>query len=233
MKRVAAKIPVNFEGPEGAVVVSDFAFMTNNGRNVLVLAASTDNHIVLVDMDDNYSTSKLTLTIDASESTEGSTRYLEWAVGTDYVWVTGGAAEELYVVQVPSGASIKEAKVVKTIGGISEGDLIFADNFERKASVQAVTADGQAFMGPPSVEISKQADETTLVSEGDSDDEDFSIAVAAFFIGVLSLVLNIVLVVKVFFVDNSSGSIVSHKDITTKPDDDNFETNSLGSKSYI
>lgn len=70
---------------------------------------------------------KVALT-DAAESTGGRERFLEWVVGTNYVWVTGGEASELYVVELPSG-DIDDAKTSKKIGGVLSGNLIFVDNY--------------------------------------------------------------------------------------------------------
>ena len=59
---------------------------------------------------------KLALT-NALESTGGNERQLEWAVGTNYVWVTGGDATEVYVVEIPT-SNIDDAFVVQYEPGI-------------------------------------------------------------------------------------------------------------------
>lgn len=91
----------------------------------------TDNDLVLVDMSD-FSTRKLALT-SAAESTGGQDRHIEcWAVGTNYVWVTGGDANEMYIVELPS-ANIADANIAKTVTNVSEGEILFVDNFGRGA----------------------------------------------------------------------------------------------------
>lgn len=129
-------IPVNFQGGlPGQIVVSDFAFVTDDSRNILVLGASTDNNLVIVDMNDNsFRMRKLALTNDA-ESTGGNDRRIEWVVGTNYVWVSGGEAEELYIVELPN-SNIDNAKVARTITGVPDGDLIFVENYERRAAME-------------------------------------------------------------------------------------------------
>lgn len=97
-----ADIVVDFDGAlPGMGVISDFAFVSDDNRNILVLGASTDNEVALVDLNDNFRLVKLGLTT-AAESTGGRSRHIEWAVGTNYVWVTGGDANQLYVIEIPS-----------------------------------------------------------------------------------------------------------------------------------
>lgn len=120
-------------------MVSDFAFVTDDSRNILVLGASTDNNLVLVDMRDNsFRMRKLALTSDA-ESTGGNDRRIEWVAGTNYVWVSGGEAEELYIVELPT-SSINSAKVAKTITGVPDGDIIFVENYERRVAMDMLKA---------------------------------------------------------------------------------------------
>merc|ERR1719491_2618658 len=75
-------------------------------------------------------TKKLSLT-GAEESTGGGTRDVEWAVGTNYVWVEGSATNEHYVIEIP-GASVDDASVSITLADIIGGQLLFVDNYERK-----------------------------------------------------------------------------------------------------
>ena len=118
-------------------MVSDFAFVNNNNRNILVLGANTDNSIVLVDLNDpNFRTVKLSLT-EAEESTGGSSRKLEWAVGTNYVWVNGGETMEIYIIDIPS--TIDSAFVSNTIMEVTSGDMTFVNNYERMRSSMQVS----------------------------------------------------------------------------------------------
>lgn len=126
-------IPVNFEGgQDGKMVISDFAFVTG-GRNILVLAASTDNDVVLVDLDKNFRTKRINIAPTATESTATSSRQVEWAVGTNYVWVNGEGTEEQYIIEIED--DIDSAKLTRTLSDAPKGQMIFVNNYERLALV--------------------------------------------------------------------------------------------------
>lgn len=118
--------------------MEDFAFVQDDTRNLVVLASTTDNEIVIADMND-FSVKKVALS-QAADSTAGSNRYVEWAVGTNYVWLSGGDANELYVVELPS-KNIQDAHLHKTIPNIVAGEILFVDNFERRAIAAQMSAD--------------------------------------------------------------------------------------------
>ena len=137
---VVKDIPVNFQGGAGGkTVVTDFAFVTDTSRNILVLASSEDNNVVLVDINDNFRLVKLNVAPSASESTEkGSKRRVEWAVGTNYVWVSGREATEQYIIKISSG--IDSAKLHRTIANIADGgNIMFVNNYERARAVQLMS----------------------------------------------------------------------------------------------
>merc|ERR1740124_1888340 len=126
-------VPTSFKGGSpGSIVVSDYAFVQDGEKNILVLGASTDNDVVIVDLNDspNFRMRKLTLTTEL-ESTGDSSRKLEWAVGTNFVWVSGGASEQQYVLEVPD-VNIDNVKLLRTINGIASGNMIFVNNYERE-----------------------------------------------------------------------------------------------------
>lgn len=132
-------VEVNFQGgAPGKMVVSDFAFVTNNGRNILVLAANSDNEIVLVDMNNNFKMKRLNLSPDVSESTGGSSRQVEWAIGSNFVWVDGGESEEQYIIEIPDG--VDSAKISRSLVDVSSGKLLFVNNYERLRTVQMMPA---------------------------------------------------------------------------------------------
>lgn len=79
-----------------AVVFSDFVWLMEEDRSFLLFAASTNNDLVLVDLGDDFSMTKLRLTIE-EEANGGSERQIEWAQGTNYVWVNARDNDELYV----------------------------------------------------------------------------------------------------------------------------------------
>merc|ERR1711935_204381 len=124
-----ADVAVDFEGgTPGKTVVSDVAFIQDENREILVVGASTDNNIVLVDLT-TLETRKLNLAPGVTESTGGGARYLEWAVGTDYVWVNGGESQEAYIIKI--GGGIESAVVDRTLTGVSAGNMLFVNNYER------------------------------------------------------------------------------------------------------
>jgi hypothetical protein len=108
--------------------------MMVNGQTILVVASGTDNHIALVNMDDPTRVVRVLLKSSA-ESTGGADdgRSVEWADGTDYVWVTGQEAEEIYVIKVPNG-DVSAAIVAVTIKGTDATALVYVENFAAKAT---------------------------------------------------------------------------------------------------
>merc|ERR1711935_730273 len=77
-------VAMDFEGgTPGKTVVSDVAFVQDENREILIVGASTDNNVVLVDLtSDPPATRKLNLSPDVVESTGGGARNLEWAIDT-------------------------------------------------------------------------------------------------------------------------------------------------------
>jgi len=135
---IVADVPVAFEGGTPAqFVVSDYAFVTNNDKTILVVAASTDNNVALIDMDTNPPTMRKLALTSASEKTAGSSRQVEWAIGTEYVWINGDDADEMYVVQIP-GDDIMAATVASTMTAVSQ-KMLFVKNWERANQKQQLT----------------------------------------------------------------------------------------------
>jgi len=132
ISRLIYDIPVDFKGGSpGRSVISDMAFVQDDRRDILVIGASTDNDVVIVDLNNKeFPHVKLSLTT-TEESTGGTSRKLEWAVGTNYVWVNGGETKEVYVIELPD-ANINNARLAKTVAGITSGNMIFVNNYERE-----------------------------------------------------------------------------------------------------
>jgi hypothetical protein len=128
-------IPVNFKGSSpGALAVTDFAMAEIGGKTLAVFASGSDNEIALVDMADPSSVTKLALTSSNEVSgVDGEGRNVEWALNTEYVWVTGSEAKELYIIRIPGG-SIERAVVEKTIQGIDATALLYVENYATKAA---------------------------------------------------------------------------------------------------
>jgi len=195
-------VPVEFEGGlPTRTVVSDFAFVKDDSRNILVLAASSDNNVVLVDLlSSNYAMTKLQLTT-ASESTGGSKRSVEWAVGSNYVWVNGVSTNEQYIIEVP-GSDINDARVVRQLTDVTPGQMVYVENYERKRVMSEVAsmmmAETAKFIVSDSSADTTVADttakEATATPEPDDDDAD-PLAVAALVIASCGLLLGIALAV--------------------------------------
>ena len=189
---------MNFEGgTPGKTVVSDVAFVQDGNREILVIGASTDNDVVLVDLK-TFKTRKLDLAPNEVESTGGGARYLEWAVGTDYVWVNGGEAEHAYVLKIPGG--IDSASVDRQINGVRSGNMLFVNNYEKiraMALAQGLVASssvGSSAAGSNDLAMLSGADGTAFLSassaasassDGDSGN---ALAVVGVVLGALGLV---------------------------------------------
>jgi len=129
---VAADVAIAMAGgAPGAQAVTDVAFLQDGARNLLLVAGSVDNDLVVVDMDDGYAITKVRLSANP-EPTAAGNRQVEWAVGSDYVWVNGGQTEEMYVVEIPGGGGT--ARVVRTLANVPDGKVAFVNNFANMAS---------------------------------------------------------------------------------------------------
>jgi len=216
-------IPVNFSGgAPSKLIVSDFAFVTDKGRNLLILGASTDNEIVLVDFNANFKTARLSLS-PAVESTGGSSRKIEWAVGTDYVWVNGGEAKEQYVIDISGG--VTGAKVSRTIQEVASGNMLFVNNYKRVRDVAMMTsiASGQQSI---TTEITQITGEKSAPEESSD-----NLGAAGLIVGCVSLVGVLVLAAYTVLLKGPGASAASNTGTDEeKFSDNNPETKTLGSK---
>jgi len=130
---VFADIALDFAGGQpGGMSISDYAFMERNGNTVVVVASNSDNDVALIDMDSNPpQVTKLSLT-SASESTGGRARNVEWAIDTDYVWVTGEDSDELYIIKIPDG-DIGQASIDNTKTVFEADNMVYVQNYQTKA----------------------------------------------------------------------------------------------------
>lgn len=117
-------------------VITDFAYIDNNGKQIAIFAASTDNDLALVDLADPMNVVKLQLTPN-EESTGGRSRSVEWAVGTNYVWIGGSVESEQYVVEL--GATLSDAKVLRTVTGVQASSVIYIENYEARRLANQVS----------------------------------------------------------------------------------------------
>merc|ERR1712176_988049 len=131
-----ADVPVDFQGGSpGRIVISDYAFMTNNDKTILVVASSTDNDVALVDMSTTPVTMRKMPLTPSSESSAGNSRAVEWAIGTDYVWINGNDASEMYIVEIPDG-DITTARVATTLAETTASNMLYVKNWQIEADRQ-------------------------------------------------------------------------------------------------
>merc|ERR1712176_1001829 len=121
-------------------VITDVAFIQDENRNFLVVAAgSAKNDVVFVDLDDpDLATFHVALSDNAEATAAAGNRNVEWASGTDYVWVNAGEVQTMYVVKV--GQTIDTAELVKEIPGIIDGKVVFVNNYVKDASMSSTAA---------------------------------------------------------------------------------------------
>jgi len=230
-------IPVDFmNGVPGKTVVSDVAFIQDENREILVIGASTDNNIVLVDLN-TFGTRKIDLSPGVIESTGGSTRNVEWAIGTDYVWINGGEAQEAYVVKIEGG--ILSAVVDRTITDFPAGQMIFVDNFERKRTVamaQGLVDSNMVVSGPTlakptgssgSYSTTSSSNSNSAMMEDDSSSNSDALGIVGIVLGSLGLVAGLGALVMVSNQNNAAAAM----GMPAKQDvEEAIEAKSLGSK---
>ena len=84
---------------------------------------------------------------------------MEWAVGTDYVWVNGGESKEAYVLKITGG--IDSATLDRTLTGVAAGNMLFVNNYERMRAVALA-------QGIANTENTVQASPNPTLSSGSS-----------------------------------------------------------------
>lgn len=229
-------IPMDFEGgTPGKTVVSDVAFIQDENREILIVGASTDNNVVLVNLK-TFSTHKLNLVPGVAESTGGGARNMEWAVGTDYVWVNGGESMEAYVLKITG--EIKSASVDRTLTGVAAGNMLFVNNYERMraaAMAQGITntANTVKVSANPTMpsESSTSVSSNTMSSANVTGDTPTSsetdvLSIVAIIFGVLGLVSGLGALALVMNQKNTAAALSA----PPKSDVEEACTQSLGSK---
>ena len=125
MQRTLIHLELDFlmTGYEDKTVAKDFAFVYKDGKTWVVFPSGTEHKVAIVELsngdltNDNVKVSYVTFNNDEF--------VVEWAVGTDYVWVTDGSLEEVYIIDVMN------KNVVNTLTGIDTGRLVSIQNYER------------------------------------------------------------------------------------------------------
>jgi len=233
-----ADVAVDFEGgAKGKSAVQDVAFVQDGNREILIVGASTDNNIVLVDLK-TFASRKLNLAPGVVESTGGGSRYLEWAVGTDYVWVNGGEAKEAYVIKITGG--IDTAVLDRTLTDVAAGNLLFVNNYERMRGValaQGMANTQNTVQVSPNPTASSGSSTPVTVNKGTSSsnpdgasDESSSnsdvLSVLAVVLGTLGLVAGFGALALVMSQKNTATAL----GVPKKPDVEMAGDKSLGSK---
>lgn len=214
-------------GPQGddspsAVVITDFAWVQSAYRNVLVFGASKSNDLVLVDLDDdNFRMTKLALTPSGTDVNGGSERQIEWAQGTNYVWVNARDTDELIVVELPTN-NIDDARVAKTIPSHDQGDLIFVENFERMAAAQVaqelISQALEEYTSPTDIDSGTSTD-ADLLSASDDDDGIDVVSVVALVVSILGMLLGMFAVVKAKSAVQTAATTTSIKEESVTTED--------------
>lgn len=87
----------NITNTEDMAVYADFAFIEHRGTKTIILSSSNENKVAIVDLaSGSPEISYVVFSTDAVVSR--STRQIEWAHGTNYVWVSGRDVNKVYVV---------------------------------------------------------------------------------------------------------------------------------------
>jgi hypothetical protein len=168
--------------------VSDFAFVQDSSRNILILGSHTDNEIVLVDFNANYKMARLNLSPGVDESTGGTSRKIEWAVGTDYVWVNGGESKEQYIINIAGG--VNKARVERTLTGVASGNMMFVNNYQRLRDIELMNdiAKGHMSSSGESTGGSNEVSESNEKGHEDHSEGNSSLGKAGLVVGCISLV---------------------------------------------
>ena len=162
------------EGYETKSVSKDFAFVTRNGKTLGVFPSGTENRVAIVDMTSKpIKTSYLTFNEQEFKygAPHGMYRRIEWAIGTDYVWVTDSSYDEAYVIDV-----VKK-EVVKTLTDVDVSKMLSVQNYEYSRQFE---------MQKKMVLDMQQKNDPVTVKE-----ETTALEVAAIVLGALAIVVGI------------------------------------------
>jgi hypothetical protein len=241
---LAFDIPVDFSGvAPGKEATADFAFVQWKNHDVLALSFSGDSEVALVDLSESPPKVRKLQLSTATEGTGGSN--VEWAYGTNYLWVAGNAADEAYVIRLSEDGNIDGASVERTLSGAPASKLIYVEDYaERKQQEmmanlvtglvnQETTTTATISSGIDRDDIVAQVvDEMRLAEQADDDDDVDPIALAGLLIAIASILVNAVFVVYFLNIENTKQGVGSHlmNDVTRASDTEQADTVTLGSK---
>lgn len=79
-------------------VYSDLAFINHKGKDLLILSSAAENKVAIIDMSKSQPEASYVMLRPGAFEGRVRSRQLEWAVDTDYVWISGRSYKEIYVV---------------------------------------------------------------------------------------------------------------------------------------
>ncbi len=177
----------------------------------------------------------------ATEGTGGSN--VEWAYGTNYLWVAGNNANEAYVIRLSEDGDIDGASVERTLSDAPAAHLIYVEDYaERKqqemmANLVAGLVNQETTTTAAQVRddiVAQVRDELLLDDQAaPDDDEDVDpIALAGLLIAIASILMNAVFVLYFVNLENTKQGVGSHlkNDVTRRLDTEQADTVTLGSK---
>jgi len=187
------ELKFNNTGNEDEDVFSDFAFVDLPDKNLLVFASGTENKAAIIDLSDVENPVYVVLKDDGESTARwGSSRDIEWAVGTHYVWIGGDDADEIYVLDV------MKKELVRTITEKSSSKILSVVNFEKmnaaKRQQEMIDATIASYVSGDS-SSEEGVSENNLFNGGSSNDNDNNIdnvGIIGLVIGCVSLVVGAV-----------------------------------------
>lgn len=114
------KLDFNTTNVEDYAVFRDFAYIKTAAMNCFIVSSSADYKVALIDMD-TLEASYIMLK-DVPYEGRSSTRQVEWAEGTKYVWIGGRSDDEVYVID------IEAKKVIRTFTEVDPRKLLSVSN---------------------------------------------------------------------------------------------------------
>jgi hypothetical protein len=240
---LAFDIPIDFSNvAPGREATADFAFVHWKNHNILALSSSGDSEVALVDLSESPPKVRKLRLSTATEGTGGSN--VEWAYGTNYLWVAGNDADEAYVIRLSEDGDIDGASVERTLSDAPAAHLIYVEDYaERKQQEmmanlvaglanQETTTTATIGDGIDLDNIVAQVRDELLLADDDDQNVD-PIALVGLLIAIASILMNAVFVL--YFVNltqNTKQGVGSHltNDVAHRSDTEQADTVTLGSK---
>lgn len=99
-------------------VFNDFAYIQHEDKNLFVVSSASDYKVAIVDMNSPDKYVSYVMLKDIPYDDRDRSRQVEWAEGTNYVWIGGRQDDEAYVVDVVN------KELVKTFTGVDSRKLL-------------------------------------------------------------------------------------------------------------